>query len=399
MVAAIAAAREGAEVTILERGDRIGKKLLLTGNGKCNLGNRHLNASLYGTDAPLRLEHCLEVFGTEQMLSFFEQLGLLTMEKNGGLYPLANQASAVLDVLRFALSDLGVKLYTGCFVRELCPDQDRWQVIYEVDGKKQDMIFDRVILAAGGRALPRTGSDGRLYQVAGDLGHHVLPVRPALCALRVSEDLKSLAGVRTMVRARLRSDEGGEILMTEEGEAQFNADTLSGIVIFQMSAAAGEIMASGKTPVVDLDCLPYWKDRQLEELIACRRQAMAGRCAEEYFAGVMNKKLLLYFLHGAGIREKDPMDEILKRHPGREKRVWENARAFSLHVKDTVGFENAQSSTGGIPLGELSDSLESCLCPGLYMTGEMINVLGPCGGYNLHWAWCSGVIAGRAAAK
>ena len=221
LTAAIAAACKGAQVTLLERNDRPGKKLLATGNGKCNLGNENLSLDKYYTGEPDFLKDCLKRFGTAETKAFFEGIGMMLKSKNGYLYPISEQASTVLDVLRYEAAALGVAFVTGCKADnvEMLPGGG---ICVRGDGKQ--FSFDRVILTCGGRAAPKTGSDGSGYLLAQRLGHSIIPTVPALVQLKCREDyLKSVSGVRTdalvtvLRRGKKEGRGGGGIQLTEYG--------------------------------------------------------------------------------------------------------------------------------------------------------------------------------------
>ena len=195
MMAAITAARQGADVTLIEGNDRLGRKLLSTGSGKCNLGNEKLGMEEYYTGRPELLEDCLRRFGTADTISFFQGIGLRLKSRNGYLYPACEQAAAVLDVLRYEIRELGVIAVTDCKITQIETERNRKGIRLKGSGRK--FTFDRVILACGGQAAPKTGSDGSGYLLAGQLGHSLIPVIPALVQLKCREEyFKAVAGVR-----------------------------------------------------------------------------------------------------------------------------------------------------------------------------------------------------------
>lgn len=419
MAAAIAAARAGATVTLLEGNDRLGKKLLSTGNGKCNLGNEKLDAEDYYTDCPELLRHCLSRFGTAETLSFFRGLGLVVTSRNGYLYPMSEQAASVLDVLRFEVRRLGIEVVTDCRVSEVEPvcesgqtgEQKRTKERsgkgkraaevgtrrrsgFRVLGEGRVYRFDRVILACGGMAAPRTGSDGSGYRIAGKLGHGMKTVVPALVQLRCREDyFKSVAGVRT--RADLQVICHGSCAAREQGELLLTDYGISGIPVFQISRVVNYILQKQKEAEIVIDLFPGYQEDAFRELFAGRERLRRGCTIEEYFTGILPKKLMLLMIRLAGLKasgnaEAVPEEELCK--------VYGLCRHWKVHVTGSNSYDNAQVSAGGIPLNEVTENLESRKVPGLYFAGEILDIDGKCGGYNLQWAWCSGHIAGRAAA-
>lgn len=393
LAAAIAAAGGGAGVTILEAGDRPGKKILSTGNGKCNLGNEKLDVSEYYTDNPELLRECLVRFSTEDMADFFRRLGLLIKSKNGYLYPAGEQASAVLDVLRFEAAASGVELVTGCRVEEVSRDERTGRIRVQGGGRK--FVFDSVILACGGRAAPKTGSDGSGYRLAQRLGHSLIPVVPALVQLRCREDFfKSIAGVRAEASVALM--EGDVCAARERGEIQFTDYGISGIPVFQISRLAGYRLLEEREVEIAIDLLPDYSPQMYEQLYIGRTLLLGQRSVEEFFTGMVHKKLMQLFVRLAGLK---PTEEVEKADPEKIRRVFALCRNFRVHVTAHNGYDNAQVCAGGVPLWEVTKDMESVKTPGIYFAGELLNVDGRCGGYNLHWAWCSGYLAGTAAGR
>ncbi len=244
MMAAIAAAESGARVTLLEGNDRLGKKILSTGNGKCNLGNEKLDLEEYYTGSPAFLADCLGRFGTVETVSFFQGIGLMVKSRNGYLYPACEQAAAVLDVLRYEVRAAGVEVVTDFKVESIRLGRRARQ--FNVQGREGGRSFDRVILACGGKAVPKTGSDGSGYRLARQLGHSLVPTVPALVQLRCREDcLKAVAGVRA--DAELSVCWQGKCVSRERGELQLTEYGISGIPVFQLSRTVNYILL-GKNP-------------------------------------------------------------------------------------------------------------------------------------------------------
>lgn len=410
MTAAIRAARLGARTVLLEGNDRLGRKILSTGNGRCNLGNEKLDIDEYYTDNPGILKGFLDKFGTRETVSFFRGLGLMVKSKNGGLYPVCEQASAVLDVLRYELASAGVQVVTDCRVDKI--GRGRAGVI-RVSGGGRDYSFDRVVLACGGMAAPKTGSDGSGFRLARQLGHSLVPLAPALVQLKCREDyFKSVAGVRA--EAELSVLWQGECAARERGELQLTDYGISGIPVFQLSRVVNYILAGvkegarsgekgripGKNPPpgeveVVVNFFPDYREEELERMFL-ERQAARRRCtAEEFFTGMLHKKLMLLFIKLAGLRPSEDMEGA---DPGKVRQVYRLCRQWRVHVTGSNSYDNAQVCAGGVPLDEVTGELESKKSAGVYFAGEILDVDGRCGGYNLQWAWCSGYLAGSAAA-
>lgn len=392
MAAAIRAARNGAEVELFEGNDRVGKKILSTGNGKCNLGNVELELDKYFSSRPERLERFLEKFNADDTIAFFHSLGLLVKQKNGGLYPVSEQAASVLDALRYAIErEPAIQVRTQCRIDRI-ERSAKQNKIFLYSGREQ-FSFDRVILACGGKAAPKTGSDGSGYLLAKMLGHEIVPTVPALVQMKCSEEwFKSVAGVRA--DAEISFDDGERV--AERGELQLVEYGISGIPVFQLSRRMNYILRSRKELVVKIDFLPdYPGEHFADKLFRERRALMKGATVEAYFTGLLNKKLMLLFIRMAGLKPTEAAEQADRE---RLKRVYELCRELRVHVTGSNSFDNAQVTAGGVPLEEVTERLESKKAPGVFFAGEILDVDGRCGGYNLHWAWCSAYLAGTGAA-
>lgn len=393
MMAAITAAREGAKVTIFERNDRVGKKILQTGNGKCNLGNRALSVECYhGTDLQW-IGKALERFDTEDTIRFFQSIGLMVKEKNGYLYPVCEQAAAVLDVLRYELQALGVEIVFSCKITKV-ERMDSGKLLVS-DGEKEWML-DAVIVTCGGKAAPATGSDGSGFKIAKKLGHTCTLTVPALVQLRCQETdiLKGIAGVRTDSEIGILCD--GEEICRERGELQLTDYGISGIPVFQLSSSVNYRLRERRECVAQIDFLPELSEEEYFKLQESRKLLLGDRTAEEFFTGILHKKLTSALLKLAGIRLATPMREIPEE---KIRNFYGLCRNFRLHITESNPYENAQVSAGGVAVTEIKETMESKYCAGVYFAGEILDVDGRCGGYNLQWAWSSGYLAGYYAAQ
>ena len=392
MMAAITAAREGALVTILERNDRVGKKILQTGNGKCNLGNRALSRECYHSGDPEWTWKALECFHTEDTIGFFQSIGLMVKEKNGYLYPVCEQAAAVLDVLRYELQALGVEIRYQCKITQI---ERLASGKLQVSGSEGKWQFDAAIVACGGKAAPATGSDGSGFKIAKKLGHTCIPSVPALVQLRCQETdlLKGIAGVRVDSEIRILCD--GREVCRERGELQLTDYGISGIPVFQLSRTVNYLLRERREVTAQLDFLPDLSPEGYKELQAGRKLLQGERTAEEFFTGMLHKKLTASLLKMAGIRLATPMRDITA---DKIQNYYSLCRSLRLHITESNPYENAQVSAGGVDVREVEPTMESKLCPGVYFAGEVLDVDGRCGGYNLQWAWTSGYMAGYHAA-
>lgn len=398
MMAAIQAAEAGAAVELYERNNRVGRKLLSTGNGKCNFSNEDMRADAYYGSAVSFYEKLYALFGVRETIDFFSQHGMLFKNKNGYLYPLSEQASTVLDILRLGLEKNHVCIHTDSIVEaiKIEPKSTRLQVCAGTDTKDRNKrSYDAVILACGGMAAPGTGSDGNGFKLAKALGHHVTEVVPALVQLRCREDfLKSVAGVRSEAGLTLLID--GKEKSHVKGELQLTDYGISGIPVFQFSREAAYAVLHKKEVKVEIDFLPQFKDvKAYDDFWKERWEKQSKQTLEQFLTGVVNKKINQLIIRMAGCKSTEPAGAVME---DVRERIAILYRKFPVSVYETNGFTHAQVSAGGIPAEELTENLESKLVPHLYFAGEIIDMDGICGGYNLQWAWTSGTVAGRAAA-
>ena len=398
LVAAICGAREGAGVTIVEHMDRGGKKILSTGNGRCNMTNLDMRPECYRCGQPAFPMKVLEGFTVEQTLEFFRELGIETRSRGGYIYPGSDQASAVLDVLRREVGRLGVVVLTGCEVREVsavegCRPRDTHFVVKTSQG---DLTADAVILAAGSKAAPNTGSDGSGYELAKGLGHKVIRPLPALVQLRCQgRHYKQLAGIRTEAHLSLYAD--GSLLAEDTGELQLTDYGLSGIPTFQISRFAARALDAGQKVTVRVDFLPSWPEHEAFERLRERAARLGYKTAEEMMVGLLNRKLAAVLLQAAGIDPAQPAGGLRNKQLSR---LLEQLKSYQALVMSVNPFANAQVCCGGVDTRQVDPAtMESRCRPGLYLAGEILDVDGICGGYNLQFAWSSGAVAGRNAAR
>lgn len=370
MMAAICAARQGSRVMLLEKEEKPGRKLLATGNGKCNFTNEYQAIECYYTKDKAFVSSVLEQFGKTETLAFFQELGIYPMEKNGYYYPRSGQAESVVRLLQRELARLGVTVKCKEKVTALEAFGEGFRVetsTYVYEGK-------RVILAVGGKASPALGSDGSGYSLAQAAGHRITALYPGLTGLVSKEPyFPRLAGVRA--RASVRLLENGTFALEETGEIQLAAYGVSGIPVFQLCHRVCEALAEGKKTELLVDFLPELTQEAFETYLEDLRLLNPGLKRKELLYGFFDRKL----------------SDVLAEKGGKTLR-------FS--VQDSRGFEQAQVTAGGIPLSEVnSETMESRKMPGLFLTGELLDVDGICGGYNLQWAWSTGFLAGTAAGK
>ena len=384
MMAALTAAEDSNnKVTLLERQNRVGRKLLATGNGRCNLSNIHADISHYHGHDPAFVRKAFAAFSVEDTLSYFRTLGLLTVtEPSGKVYPFSDQANSVVDVLRFALEQRGVDVRCGCEVLSIGKKARGYQA------KTADESFfgDKLILACGGSAGSKLGGTDWGYKLLASVGHSVTHLRPSLVQIKTDTAItKSLKGVRADAGITLKQN--GQVVAVNQGEVQFTDFGISGPAIFEISRQAE---ADG---LLLLDLMQLLTDEELLSDLIQRRSNSPDLPGEELLTGLLHNRLGKVILKVSGIH----LPELTKEYTdGELTRIARTVKFFPMTVTGVMGLEQAQVTAGGVPTSEFRpDTLESRMNPGLFVTGEVLDIDGDCGGYNLQWAWSSGRLAGK----
>lgn len=384
LVAAISAKLINSEVSvvILEALPRVGKKILATGNGRCNLTNLNASAKSYNSHD---VTEVLKEYTPDRIIDFFSSIGLECFsDSESRIYPLSNMASSVLDCLRFEAERLGIEILPETKVTSVEKQNDYFVINKAVRSRK-------VILATGGKASKAQGSDGSGYPILKSLGHSVTPLYPGLVQLTVRENVKSLKGVR--VKAEVAVVNGNDKTVDRaEGEVLFTDYGLSGIAIMDVSRSV-----KNSECYCNVNILPSFTVDEVCDFILRSKKRNPNLSAEDALTGIVPKKVAEFLLKSIGVRQETALAEL----------KYQSIRSFSEKMKNckfkitgTRGFDNAQITVGGAVLGEFDkQTLESMKIKGLYCIGELLDVDAPCGGFNLHWAWASGIAAGRSAAE
>ena len=386
MAALTAAEGEKRRVILLERQQRIGRKLLATGNGRCNLTNTGATIGHYHGEQADFAAPALAKFSPQDALDFFHALGLMTVEEYGGrVYPLSNSANSVVDVLRFALEKRGVELRCSCPVRAIAR-RDRGYTVVTDEGS---LAADYLIVACGGAAGARLGGVMDGYELLKPLGHKRTALYPALVQLITPlEYPRALKGVRADGTLRLLS--GGEILAESEGELQFTDNGLSGPAAFDVSRAAA---TAGEGLTLSMNFFREYSASQVLALLQQRRESYPQLESAQLFTGMLHNRLGKMLVKYAGLPQELPLGKL---SDAQLEQAVRSAVDFRLKLLGTEGFDHAQVTAGGIKTtGFNPETLESWFMPGLFVCGELLDVDGDCGGYNLQWAWSSGRLAGR----
>ncbi len=385
MIAAITASQiPGNRVRVLERQARVGRKLSATGNGRCNLTNLNARAVDYHSESAAPL-HALDAFTVDDTLTFFEALGLVCVsEADGRCYPHSDQATSVVDVLRFALANCGAQLELGCEVQSITYKKNRFHVVTSTG----DFAADKLILATGGPAGEKLGGTADGARFLRTLGHSVTPLLPGLVQLISDEKLlRSLKGVRAPAALKLTKND--TLLAGISGEVQFTENGVSGPAVFDLSREA----SSNLPCKLSLDLLPQKEENDLFVILKNRCKTQPELTVDDLLTGVLHNRLGRVCTKKAGL---EPTTFLRTLDDTDLRKVTETVKYFTLNIIGTCGMENAQITIGGADLNQFDpETLQSSLVPGLYACGEVLDVDGPCGGYNLQWAWSSGRLAGQ----
>ncbi len=384
MAAALAAAENAdVQVVLFERQARVGKKLLATGNGRCNLSNIHTKPERYHGEEPEFCRIALSKFDVENTLDWFSSLGLYTViEDSGRVYPYSDQANSVVDVLRLALNKPNITLHLGAEVEKI----RHMDGAFHISFGDQNVVCDKLIVACGGLAGTKLGGTMAGYKLLGKLGHKSTRLRPNLVQLQSDWPmLASLKGVRANCRAQIYRDE--RLYAESAGELQFTERGLSGPVIFEISR---DVCAASGNWVCRLDFLPEWNE---DKLLAALEERTAGELPlEDLLTGILHNRLGRVITKAVGIKGKNCCSELTAQELSA---VCRGVKALEVTLTEPLGMDSAQVTAGGVLTQQFDpETMESRIVSGLYACGEVLDIDGDCGGFNLQWAWSSGRLAG-----
>ena len=389
MAAALAAAENpGNQVILLERQARVGRKLQATGNGRCNLSNIHAGQRGYHGQDPAFVSAAIRAFDPQQTLGWFSSLGLFTVtEDSGKVYPYSDQANSVVDVLRLALVRENITLKTGYEVTKI----QKTPTGFQITNGEEPIVCDKLIVACGGLAGSKLGGTMSGYKLLAKLGHRSTKLRPSLVQIKSSwPELPSLKGVRANCHVQILHN--GKPYAESTGELQLTEHGISGPVIFEISR---DVCAASGQWTAKLDFAPHISHAQLETELQRRRTTNLPM--EELLTGVLHNRLGRVLTKTAGIKGKQLASQISNREL---QDVVAAVKALELELTEPLGMDSAQVTAGGVLTdGFDPETMESKLVPGLYACGEVLDIDGDCGGYNLQWAWSSGRCAGLSAGK
>ena len=385
LTAAITAARNGKDVTIIERNNKCGKKILITGNGRCNFWNTDENLSHFHSSNSNLLKEFITDERKNSILKFFDSLGLAYKTKNGYYYPFSNQAFTVENALLSECKKLNIKIINDITVEKIIKED-----CFIINPDKENIKAKNIIIATGSKAAPKTGSDGLGYEISKSLGHNIITPLPSLVQLKADEPyFKNWSGIRTDVKVNLLINH--KYIKSETGEVQLTNYGLSGICIFNLSGETAKALNQNKNVIISINFIPFASNPKT--FLQTLNKNSYHKTISELLEGILHYKLVDIILKKTHLKR----DLLLNTLTDNElNNLIKTLTDFQIEILDTHTLDHAQVCSGGIPLTEInSKTLESLKVKNLYFTGEIIDIDGNCGGYNLGWAWMSGIIAGK----
>lgn len=388
LVSAIIAARKGKKVAILERNNICGKKILVTGNGRCNYFNEDQNIKHYRSNDTELLKEIITKKNQEKVLQFFKEIGIEPKIKNGYYYPFSNQAVSIQNALLTEIKNLDIEIRNEVEVRKIKKQNDKFIIMTD----KENIEANKIIISTGSKSAPKTGSDGSGYKICKELGHTIIEPLPALVQLKGKEKyFKEWNGIRADVAINLYED--NKEIAKEVGEIQLTDYGISGICVMNLSGRVARGLYTGKDEYVKINFLSNLNINTVQECIGFidkRNKSMKNRTISELLDGIINYKLLNVLLKN--LKNKQ-WNEISAKD---KEKIAESLVELKVNMIGTNSFDKSQVCSGGIPLKEIDiNTMESKLVNGLYIIGELLDCDGDCGGYNLTWAWITGIIAGE----
>lgn len=397
LIAAITAKDFGMDVAIVEGTDRIGKKLLTTGNGRCNISNSSIKPPFINFHSNNNdfFDFALNSMSVEDTKVFFLNLGLPLVEfESKKIYPQSLQASSVIDIFRLALEDRNIPVYNNFKVNSIVNKKNKFNLSTK-NNESDTITCGKLIVSCGGKSAIKTGSDGTGYNLVKGFGHKITETMPGIVQLKLDhKSLKALAGIKFNGYADVISDEKsyrkefGEILFTDYG--------ISGPPILQISSTASRLLSKGKDIYITVDMMPEKSLEDIENFLEGHFAVFSHRAVIDSLIGVIHKKLIPIILKEAGVTDlHKPCYEL----SWQEKRnLFSLMKCWKFKCTGTNGFSAAQVTAGGVDTRDIDKTtLESKLVKNLYFCGEILDVDGDCGGFNLQWAWSSGFLAGKSA--
>ena len=362
IVCALHAKRKNNEVIILEKNKELLKKLLITGNGKCNYFNDEIILDNYESSNKEQLEDIITNDNIDKVRDFFDKIGIVPKIKNGYWYPYSNQATTIKEQLELELRNKNIKVYLDSEVKSVTKEKNKFIIKYNDEVIKCDVV----VVSTGSKAYPKTGSDGFGYDLLKYFGHTIIKPLPALVQLETKNKYKDWSGVRTDVELELFEDD--KYISKEKGELQLTEYGISGICVFNLSNKLVRGLDNGKKEVIKINFVPFITN-PISIWLYNYNKKNENKTIKELLEGFLNNKMKIKLIN--------------------------SLRFFKMEIKDTKGFDNSQICNGGVNLLEINtNTFESLKVKGLYIVGELLDINGNCGGYNLINCWISGILSG-----
>ena len=387
LVASIYAKEKNNEVILLERNNECAKKILVTGNGRCNYYNENQDLKHYNSDNNELLSQIINEENRTEILNFFNKIGIVPKIKNGYYYPYSNQATSIKNALINEAKRKKVNIINNTYVEKIIKENDKYKVITN----NETYIADSLIIATGSKAFPKTGSDGNGYELVRKLNHTLIEPTPALTGLRGKEKyFKEWQGIRSDVKISLYNNE--KLIKEEEGEIQLTDYGISGICTFNLSRHANKLLSKNVKPYVIINFLPILENNK-EKWFDERNKTMQNRTIDELLDGILNYKLTNVILKILNIKKDTKYSELTQYQ---KNELIEKITNFKLEITSSNSFDISQVCMGGVPLTEINTkTMESKINKNIFIVGELLDVDGECGGYNLTFAWITGMLAGK----
>ena len=383
----ITAARAGQKTLLLEQNSKIGKKILVSGNGKCNIDNRYIALHRFHGQNPGFIEEVLKGYDFEVVEKFFTSIGLELIEgKEGKIFPMSLQASSVVEILEYEAKRVGVEILCDCAVTSISKEEDT----FRVETSQGTKHCRKLLLASGSPAAPQLGGSNSGYAFATKMGHSLIPRHPSLVQLCSEETwVKACAGVKVAGVAKLYAN--GEYITEKKGDLLFTNYGISGLAVLDLSREVSTRLANYDYCELSLDLIPELSKEKLTNLLLDRINEMSEKPVEMWLHGIINKKLISIILEQSKCKAKQE-NELNRKEVSKLVYTLKNLK---LSISDTKGFAGAEVVTGGVNTSEINpQTMESKLVPHLYFAGEILDVDGDRGGFNFHFAWVSGLRIG-----
>ncbi|MBQ2640197.1 MAG: aminoacetone oxidase family FAD-binding enzyme [Bacilli bacterium] len=389
LVSSIISKNKNNKVILLERNKDCGKKLLMTGNGRCNYFNSNQDISNYHSNNPLLIKEFINTKNIYKVLTFFDQLGITPKIKDNLYYPFSKQAVTIKNALVEEVKRSGVIIKNSFLVEDIKKENNK----FIVKSSNEEIICDKVIISTGSKSYPKTGSDGNGYKILEKLDHKINKVYPNLMGLKTKFTYKDWVGVRSEVKLSLYED--NKLKKCEYGEAQFTKYGISGICTFNLSGYVVEGLDNNKREVIKINFIPfldYIEINEYKEWLLNKTKKL-NLSISKVLERIINYKLVNVIIKESNIDGDKLFSELTREE---QNKLIENLISFNLDIIDTNSFDEAQTCSGGVSLEEINlNTMESKIVNNLYITGELLDIVGDCGGYNLTIAWLSGILAGR----